>query len=88
MTQTSNIVGATGFSQWLFRHKDDDTIIGDLARDGLRVSDWPRQGTSFEEFYSHMRFRNASTPALEALVEAWHEYSGEEVALPGYDEDE
>lgn len=77
-------VRPTGFSQWLSSHNRENSPIGDLARDAVADPKWPRHADNFEEFYNLLR----GTPALDVLAQAWTEYSGKQVTLSDYEDEE
>ena len=60
----------TPFLQWLRLHSDEDTPIGDLARDALRDGQFPEVGT-FEDYRHHLEMRHACQGALSALESAF-----------------
>jgi uncharacterized protein YozE (UPF0346 family) len=69
--------GTKTFYQWLRTHKDDDTPIGDLARDAGRDSRFPRGVTQNNAVIrNHLNRMNACPDALTAFESAWDEYGG------------
>ncbi len=70
-----------GFTTWLFRQRDRDHRVGDLARDAALDPDWPRQATAFRTFYAYLRRREVSESMITSLAIAWCEY-----AINEYDE--
>ncbi|MYV64935.1 hypothetical protein GT043_02975 [Streptomyces sp. SID2131] len=67
----------SNFRTWLLHHIDDDTPLGDLARDVRADHQWPQdEPESFELYNEHLESVNASTGALVTLEEAWGLYDG------------
>lgn len=63
------------FRTWLKQHRKADTAIGDLARDALADPCWPRGRGSLDAYRNHMCSHGAITRAIEALEQAWEQYS-------------
>ena len=61
----------SGFSRWLFRRRHEQSPIGDLANDAHFDNDWPRNGTTRDEFMAIV----GTTDARDAFVEAWEEWT-------------
>lgn len=74
-------VWPTDFSRWLFRRRKEKSPLGDLARDAFSDPQWPRRATAFAEFRAYLTPR-ADLRAIDVLVDAWEQYSGEKV-VPG-----
>jgi uncharacterized protein YozE (UPF0346 family) len=64
-------VRAAAFSRWLFKQKELDTPIGDLARDAIEDDTWPRKAKRFIDFRLYLESVGASTACLRTLTEAW-----------------
>lgn len=64
-----------GFSRWLAKQVNDDSAIGDLARDAIQDGNWPHKAKRFEEFHAYLRSRNTCQGAIDALADAWQLYS-------------
>jgi hypothetical protein len=62
------------FTQWLKDHIEENTPVGDLARDVKLDKNWPKQASSKRTFTKHMKEMNASDGAVEALNTAWKRY--------------
>lgn len=71
-----------GFSNWLFSRKNEDSIIGDIARDAVNDDMWPRKASNFIDFWKYLISVNVSDRYLEILCEAWFSYSGEKAPMP------
>jgi len=71
------------FTAYLRRQLDRHGPVGDLARDAFHMPplDWPAEAKTFEEFDDHLMSHNACDGAVDALRDAWHEWSGE---VPSY----
>lgn len=65
--QSKNI----SFTNWLRDRKQEDTRIGDLARDMLQDTSWPKKATTKNAFRQHMEEMGACDAALETLDKAW-----------------
>ena len=65
-----------GFSRWLFRHRNDDTPIGDLARDAYIDDQWPIKSDNFFSFYGYLNRVAFGGAWLNTLMNAWMEYTG------------
>ncbi|MBC9911031.1 YozE family protein [Chitinophaga varians] len=61
------------FSDWLKRHKNRNSPLGDLAKDTLRDRQWP-ENNSLEEYVDYLNSRNAYFAAVDALRSAWKSY--------------
>jgi hypothetical protein len=69
----------SGFGAWLARHAGDQGAIGDLARDAVADSTWPRPnrargGESLAMYERHLSRLDACEAAEDALAEAWARY--------------
>src|SRR2546429_334488 len=62
------------FNQWLKDHIEEDTPVGDLARDVKLDKNWPKQDSSKRAFTKHMKEINASDGTIEAFNTAWKRY--------------
>lgn len=63
-----------GFTDWLRKHKNRNSPLGDLATDMIRDSNWPQYNT-LEEYINYLSFRNASFGAIKALRSSWKAYT-------------
>ena len=63
------------FLVWLAQQARRDDAVGDCARDMLDDPDWPATATTFETARAYLESVNASPRAVEALREAWEEWS-------------
>ncbi len=61
----------TTFSRWLLRQADQDTAIGDLARDAKQDADWPRRAEALGTYVQHLRGSGACEAAMQALERSW-----------------
>lgn len=65
------------FRAWLLRHVDEQSAIGDLARDVQSDYEWPEGESESLELYSdHLESMNASVRVLDILEDAWNQYDG------------
>lgn len=61
----------THFTKWLFRQRDDDSPIGDLARDAYDDPMWPRTSKRFYDFWIYLKSLYVSNAVIESLLSAW-----------------
>lgn len=61
------------FTEWLKRHKNRNSPLGDLASDMLRDESWPERD-NVDAYISHLGIRRASWRAIETLQAAWKSY--------------
>ena len=66
------------FYAWLKARIDDDTSIGDLARDVRQDSHFSKSAKTLRTYERHFAEIHASDEAERALQEAWKSYQGEE----------
>lgn len=72
-----------GFSKWLFDQKDQNTPIGDLAKEASKDETWPGRATKFIEFQLYLEINMRATSAcLRTLKEAWIACYGEKPPHP------
>ncbi len=64
----------TTFRVWLLRHADEETPIGDLARDVRADHTWPKGRGSLQLYRDHLAEHDAPYGALEVLDAAWARY--------------
>ncbi|GAA4439168.1 YozE family protein [Phytohabitans houttuyneae] len=62
------------FRDWLRTRKDENTPVGDLARDVFADGSWPRGPGSLRRYEQHLKGLGADPGAVEALREAWRQY--------------
>lgn len=62
------------FREWLRLHRRDRSPVGDLARDALADSTWPRGPGSLARYERHLREKGAISEAIDALHTAWGWY--------------
>ena len=65
------------YYEWLIEQKDRDCVIGDLAGDTARISNFPKDVTNLNALLAFMRSKRASREALGVAVESWFEYLGQ-----------
>lgn len=61
------------FTEWLKRHKNRNSPLGDLASDAISDSAWPEYD-SREHFRDYLFSKSASFDAISALERAWKSY--------------
>lgn len=64
----------TRFRTWLRQFRDDESAIGDLARDVLDDPDWPRGRGSLTRYVEHLEEAGAVDDAIATLRAAWERY--------------
>jgi YozE SAM-like fold/Glyoxalase superfamily protein len=62
------------FTDWLKRHKNRNSPLGDLATDMLGDKQWPSYN-SLKDYQGYLNFRHASIGAIEAIKRAWRTYT-------------
>lgn len=70
------------FSQWLAKHCDHETAVGDLARDVLDDRQWPGAVESRHSLLCYLRKRGACHEAIETAKQAWRNYTRTTGATP------
>lgn len=71
--ETAVIPVELSFTDWLKRHVNRDSPLGDLTRDMGRDKGWPTYN-SLDEYLSYLRFQNAYYGAIDTLSRAWKSY--------------
>ncbi|PJO45145.1 YozE family protein [Lysinibacillus xylanilyticus] len=61
------------FKQWILQYINEDSPIGDLARDNKVDPKFP-DSNSYEELYSYLFSQNASHLCLQSFEKAWQLY--------------
>ncbi|TQR26865.1 hypothetical protein C7Y47_24065 [Lysinibacillus sphaericus] len=61
------------FKQWLKQYVNDDSPIGDLARDNELDPYFPNTN-SYNKMYDYLLSQNASYLCLQSFEKAWHLY--------------
>jgi YozE SAM-like fold/Glyoxalase superfamily protein len=61
------------FTDWLKKHKNRNSPLGDLATDVISDKEWPSYNT-LREYETYLNFRLADWAAIEALKRAWRSY--------------
>jgi len=63
------------FYSWLKNQSSRDDVIGDLSNDVKRCRNIPMESEDKDTWISFLTRNRASHEAMEALNEAWDEYS-------------
>lgn len=58
------------FKQWILQFVNEDSPIGDLARDNKIDTNFP-DSNSYEDLYHYLFLQNASYLCLESFDKAW-----------------
>ena len=72
----------TKFSKWLFKQKDNDNVIGDLARDAIIDKNWPRTAEYYIEFWEYLLSLGVHESVIDSLCTAWEEFTGQKAPNP------
>lgn len=75
-------VRPSGFTNWLFKRKTENTVIGGLANDAIADKNWPRKAKYFIEFWEYMNNISAQEYVIKSLCVAWEHYSGQKAPVP------
>ncbi len=62
------------FYSWLLQFKNDDTAIGDLARDVKCDSEFPRRSISYKHLKKHLETKRACDDAMNVFMKAFPKY--------------
>ena len=62
------------FYSWLLQFKNDDTAIGDLARDARSDSEFPRRSISYGHLEKYLESKHACDAAMRVFTEAFDKY--------------
>ena len=62
------------FYSWLMQFKNDDTAIGDLARDVRDDSEFPRRSISYRHLKKYLESKHACVAAMNVFKEAFAKY--------------
>jgi hypothetical protein len=71
-----------GFSRWLFEQKDQDSVIGDIAKDATYDRSWPRRAERFIDFWMYLDKSHSDEWCFDALTEAWEARYGQKPPIP------
>lgn len=71
--QLATVPISVSFTDWLKRHKNRDSPLGDLACDMLRDKEWPAYDT-LKGYETYLERKDATWLAIEALKKAWRSY--------------
>ena len=62
------------FYSWLLQFKNDDTAIGDLARDARDDREFPRRSISYRHLKKYLESKHACEAAMNVFMEAFTQY--------------
>ncbi len=65
---------AKTFYSWLMQFKDDDTAIGDLAKDARRDRGFPRRSISYRNLKAYLENCQACDEAINTFSDAFAQY--------------
>ena len=65
---------AKSFYSWLLQFKNDDTAVGDLARDVRADSEFPRRSISYMNLKKYLESKHACVAAMNVFKEAFAKY--------------
>ena len=66
--------GSLSFTDWLMKHRNRNSPLGDLARGMVSDRSWPVDASTAEMYRSHLRSMHASSEAVQTLSRAWRTY--------------
>lgn len=64
------------FKQWILQFTNEDSPIGDLARDNKQDPKFP-DSNSYDTLYSYLFSQNASYLCLQSFEKAWQLYKSQ-----------
>jgi uncharacterized protein YozE (UPF0346 family) len=62
------------FTDWLVKHKNRNSPLGDLAADMLRDNQWPKDYSTLDQFIGYLESIRAHSEAISTLKSAWKTY--------------
>ncbi|OBQ57637.1 YozE family protein [Halodesulfovibrio spirochaetisodalis] len=65
------------FIDWLLTRTNENSAVGDLARDMAKDTNLPNKNSGYPRLYKHLTRCNACNGALNALSTAWDQYKAE-----------
>lgn len=68
---------AQSFYSWLLQFKNDDTAIGDLARDANRDCEFPRRSISYRNLKKYLESKSVCDAAMNVFNEAFNQYKAD-----------
>jgi uncharacterized protein YozE (UPF0346 family) len=68
---------AQSFYSWLLKFKNDDTAIGDLARDARVDGEFPRHSVSYKNLEKYLESKHACEEAMDVFTEAFAQYKAD-----------
>ncbi len=69
------------FYSWLLEFKNDDTPIGDLARDARSDREFPRRSISYGHLKKYLERQHACDDAMNVFMEAFTQYKSVRTGL-------
>jgi uncharacterized protein YozE (UPF0346 family) len=70
-----DVASGANFYQWLVANSERQDPVGDIARDAMEDTDFPREAGMYEEVRIWLEGHGACNAKLDALVDAWREYA-------------
>ena len=64
------------FAKWIMRYKEDNSPIGDLARDISDDKDFPKT-KSKKKILEYLESKDACDGAISAFISAWEAYTAD-----------
>ncbi|MED4886599.1 YozE family protein [Lysinibacillus sp. FSL R7-0073] len=64
------------FKKWILQYINEDSPIGDLARDNKQDPKFP-DSNSYDNLYSYLFYQNASYLCLQSFEKAWQLYKSQ-----------
>lgn len=68
---------AKNFTDWLLEKTNENSAVGDLARDASNDTNLPHKNSGYPNWRSHLKKNHACKGALNTLEIAWKQYKAE-----------
>ena len=65
------------FYSWLLQFKNDNTAIGDLARDARDDNEFPRRSISYRHLKKYLESKQACDAAMNVFMEVFTQYKSD-----------
>ena len=65
------------FAKWLMQFAEENSPLGDLARDVAKDKNFPRS-RRYETIYSYLEDGDASDACMNVFEEVWEKFDGKE----------
>jgi uncharacterized protein YozE (UPF0346 family) len=75
--ESFKFAGERSFTEWLEKQKDNNTSIGEFAREVLQDPSWPSWANQKSVYSFYLRERKYPNEICKALNSIWDAYSGD-----------